>query len=400
MIADSNPLTAYGTLGTPIPTGSIASVDGDTDTRFITTGDFTIGAGTDEVQDIDFSAVPDAGSWTLIFDGEETTTLAFSDAAAAVESALNGLPNLSAVTVSGNYTAGFTVTFSGADGSQDQLLLQAGVNTLTASSIQVNLNFAETTKGILPNVEMDVEAVTAGNIPAAAGTITVIETPVAGWDSVTNLADITPGRDIESDAALRLRREETLSTAGAATVDAIRAALLEIDEVTTARVFENDSMVVNGFGRPPKSIEPVVLGGDTVEIAQTIWDTKAGGIETYGAITETAYDDSGFPHDVSFSRPTEIPIYVIVNITTDDDFPVGGEDSIKEAIVAYALTNFLIGDDVIQHKLICPTDAIDGIVTIEILIGLAPAPTLEDNIAIAEDDVAKFDTSTITVNIL
>ena len=390
---------AYGTLGTVIPAGSVVSVDGDPDARFVTTVENIIDNGTDEVQEISFSAVPDAGAWTIVFDGEETSSLAFNDNAAAVQSALNGLPNLSGVVVTGNYTDGFVVTFSGNDAEQPQPMLQIGENTNTNTSIQVNMSIVETTLGILPNVLCLLEAESTGLIQAYAGTLVVIDTPISGWDSFSNPDDIDPGREIETDAALRIRRLETLATSGAGTVEAIRSRLLEIDEVTQVRVFENDTMVTDGGGRPAKSDEAVLVGGTNQEIADTIWEVKPAGIMTHGDITVAIEDSQGFPHDIKFSRPTPVDIYVVINITTDDDFPDDGEESIKESIVAYAIANFGIGKDVLTHLLFTPLNEVIGIVDAEILVGIAPAPSTDNNVIIEDDELSDFDTSRITVNV-
>lgn len=390
--------TAYGTLGTIVTAGSIISVDGNPDSRWVTLFDYTLAAGTNEVQDIDFSAVPDAGDWTLLFDGEETGTLAYNANAAAVQSALNALSGLSAVTVSGNYSSGFTVTFAGADGQIDQPMLQMGTNDLEASSVAVTVTIVETTAGVLPNVDMNLEAESVGLINAYAGTLTVIETPISGWDSVSNELDAEPGTEIETDAELRLRRIQTLATPGVSTPDAIRSKILAIDEVDACKVFENVESVVDANGRDPHSFECVVLGGDNQEIIDVIWDNKPLGIKTFGSTSGSAVDESGTSHTVKFSRPTEINIYVIVNLTKDSSYPVFGDDAVKQAIVDYAADNFGIGDDVITVRFFSDINAISGITDIEILIGTAPTPTLDTNIAIDDDEIAAFDTSNITVN--
>lgn len=391
-------ITAYGTLSTVIPAGSIVSVDGDADARFVTLADGTIAAGTDEVQDIDFSTVPDAGNWTLVFDGDETSTLAYNDNAAAVQAALNALAALSAVTVSGDYSAGFTVTFTGADGQQDQPALQIGTNTLETSSVPVSVTFTETTPGVLPNVDIAVEAESAGLINAYATTLTVIETPVSGWDSVTNANDITAGTDIETDAALRLRRLQTLANPGTSTGDAIRATILELDNVTSCRVYENITNVVDAAGRPPHSFETVVLDGTDQDIIDAIWDNKPLGIATYGGVSGTAVDSAGTSHTVYFSRPTEIDIYVIVNLTTNSSYPAAGDAAVKAAIVEYAANNFSIGDDVITVSFFGDIYDIAGITDIEVLIDTSPGPSSDANIVIGEDEIAAFDTANITVN--
>lgn len=391
-------VTAYGTLSTVIAAGSIVSVDGNADARFVTLEDATIGAGTNEVQDIDFDAVPDSGSWTLVFDGDETSSLNYNANASTIQSALNSLSGLSDVTVLGDYSSGFTVTFAGADGSVDQPMLQIGTNTLESSSVEVSVSFTETVKGILPNVDINIEAESAGLIPAYAGTLTVIETPIAGWDSVSNDSDITAGTNVETDAELRLRRLQTLATPGTTTPDAIRAKILAIDEVDACKVFENTNNFVDAQGRPPHSFEAVVLGGDNQEIVNTIWSNKPIGISPYGSSSGTAVDNAGTNHTVYFSRPTEIDIYVIVNLTINSDYPSGGDDAVKEAIVEYALNNFGIGDDVITVRFFTPLNEIDGVTDIEILIGTSISPTTDNNILIAENEISNFDTANITVN--
>lgn len=391
---------AYGTLGTLIPLGSQVSVVGNANARYRTISDATIGAGTDEVQDIDFSAVPDAGDFTLIYAGEETSLIAFNANAAAVQTALNNLPSLSGVTVSGNFTSGFTVTFAGADGQQEQPLLIVGDNTLEAVSVPVVINIAETTPGVLPNVTISIIAVTAGAVPGFANSITVIETPISGWLLFNNPNDVELGKEIETDAELRLRREKTLATAGAATEEAIRARVLEIDEVTDARIFSNRTLVVDAFGRPPKSFETVVQGGDEQEIADTIWLVAPAGIEIHGDIVKNVVDTQGFNQIVKFSRPTQIPIYLIITVTTDSSFPIDGDTAIKEAVANYGDENFGIGDDVITTMLFCPIHTVQGILDVTIDIGTAPAPVGDANIPVADDEISFFDTANITVVVI
>jgi len=99
--------------------------------------------GEDEVQRVDFDYVPDAGGWKLDYDGETTGALAFNSAAIDVQNALNGLASLSAVTVSGDYSGGFVITFAGADGKFDHPELTIVDNTLFTSSAPVTFDTCE-----------------------------------------------------------------------------------------------------------------------------------------------------------------------------------------------------------------------------------------------------------------
>lgn len=133
-------------------------------------------------------------------------------------------------------------------------------------------------------IDVDFEAQEAGATQAPASTLTVIETPVTGWSAASNSSgDATVGRATETDTELRIRREASLQILGGATIDAIRARLInEVDGVSDALVFENDTGNVDAQGRPSKSIHCVVVGGSNTDVANKIWDVKGGGIFTFG----------------------------------------------------------------------------------------------------------------------
>lgn len=82
-----------------------------------------------------------------------------------------------------------------------------------------------------------------GPIVAPANSVNEIVTPVAGWTAVNNPTAGTLGRLRETDAELRIRRQNSLRVLGAATVEAIRARLLqEVPGVTNVFIFENKTM--------------------------------------------------------------------------------------------------------------------------------------------------------------
>lgn len=66
-----------------------------------------------EQQKIEFASVPTSGTWRIEWNSLETTDLAFNASALAVQNAINALvgPGLP-VTVSGNYTIGFTINWT------------------------------------------------------------------------------------------------------------------------------------------------------------------------------------------------------------------------------------------------------------------------------------------------
>lgn len=65
-------------------------------------------------QSIVFAEVPIAGDFKLRYSGNDTTAILFSATADDIQTALRLLPGLSYVTVSGDFSVGFSVLFNGA----------------------------------------------------------------------------------------------------------------------------------------------------------------------------------------------------------------------------------------------------------------------------------------------
>jgi len=112
-----------------------------------------------EAQLIEFSAVPDAGTWTIAYGAEITTALAFGANAAAVQAAVRLLEGLEAATVTGNYTSGFTVTFVNVESDVDDLVV---ADSLTASAAPVTTTVTETVAYVAPET---VSATVANTTP-------------------------------------------------------------------------------------------------------------------------------------------------------------------------------------------------------------------------------------------
>ena len=187
-------------------------------------------------------------------------------------------------------------------------------------------------------VDVAMRAVEYGAIAAPAATLKTIITNVAGWDTASNVEDADHGREIETDAELRLRRFLSLQIGGRSTVGGLFANLLQrIDDVFAVAVVENDGDVVDAEGRPPHSVECIVKGGLEQEILDMIWDLKAAGIATcstaIGAnnISGDVTDSQGYVHTVNYSKPTSIDLWVHIEIEVDEgSFNVGS--ALKEKV--------------------------------------------------------------------
>ena len=392
-----------GTLSTEVPIGFGASVTDDPDSSFLTVESGDIGAGIDEVQTITFSGVPTSGVFKLVHDENETADINYDDADSDVQTALNALASLSAVTVTGDFTEGFIVTFAGADGQKEQTILTITSNTLDDGA-PVDVTVSETTKGYLPFIDLRMESVETGAIVANAGSLIVIDTPTAGVSDITNISSAVIGRSVESDPELRIRREENLQTTQNGTDAGIKNKILNVDNVLQSRVTSNrtDSEVDDVPGR---SINAVVLGGADLDIAEAIESSRPCGIGTYGTTSVDVTDSEGEIVSISFSRPSEENIYFVIDIKENTDssegplFPSDGVQQIKDQILEYSTGTSGIGEDVILNKFYTPINNVSGVIGIDIFLGTAPSPTGQDNLSIENNEIASFAESRITVNV-
>lgn len=287
-----------------------------------------------------------------------------------------------------------TATISGVNGTTIPVGSQASV--VGTEDIFVTLSEVIITGG---SIDVSMESLNFGSISAAAGTLTQIETPIFGWTSITNALDAVEGLDEETDAELRVRREQSTQALGQNLIDSLFGQLSNLDGVIDVVVKDNKT-AIPADGIPAYQFLVSIKGGANASIAEIIWNNTPQGIASAGAVTEVITDAQGFPQDVKFTRPSEVDIYFKVDITTDADFPGTGSDDIKAAIVAYGEENFGIDDDVILSEFYTPINTIPGITSIDLFIGLAPSPAGTSNIVIAIDEISDYDISQVEVNIV
>lgn len=128
------------------------------------------------------------------------------------------------------------------------------------------------------------KSVVIGQIQTTANTIQTIFTAQLGVTSVNNptTASDVEGLPEETDPQLKIRRANTFYLQSVGPADAIRAALLEVPDISDSYVVENDTGgTVNTV--PAHSIWVIVTGGTPTEIAQVIYTKKAPGCGMKGS---------------------------------------------------------------------------------------------------------------------
>lgn len=201
-----------------------------------------------------------------------------------------------------------------------------------------------------------------GPIPGASTATMTIITPVADWTVADpGVNDALAGTDRETDAALRLRRRESLQISGAASVNAIRAQLRELSYVSTAIVVDNKTdypTVVSGITLPPHSYLAVVYPSPATAaaqqaIAEAIWRAAPAGIySASGAPVLTTYtatvtDVEGQAQTVRFSEALAAAQTIDIQITVDGTYGgIAGGGGAGDLALKAALVDMVTALDV------------------------------------------------------
>lgn len=161
------------------------------------------------------------------------------------------------------------------------------------------------------------------------------------------------------------------------------------------------------FGRPGKSFEIVVQGGANTDIANAILASKPAGIQAYGVTTTlTVFDIYGNPYLIGFSRPTQVPIFMTLNLTTDlqtaaqPQFNVGSIQTIQQDLIAIGnavgIGGLIIGFG--TNGLIGAFNDVPGIINYTMAFGRSASPSSNTNIPMQPEEVPAFETFNIIVS--
>ncbi len=246
------------------------------------------------------------------------------------------------------------------------------------------------------NDTVSATAVELGAVAAAAGTLTTIDTPVYGWSSVTNLAAAAEGNNEESDAALRIRRQSVAERASTVSVSALIQAISDVTGVEKVKVIENYTSSTDSYGVPPQHVWCIVYGGTAANVVAAIFEHTAGGTGTYGGSSLLHTDaTTGVEKTIYYDTPTDLNIYVTVNLTTDSDYPASGDSDIETAITAH-IEALEMGEDIIYSRFYTPVNATAGHQVDSLYIGTSPSPSGTSNISLIPQH--RPVAATITVN--
>jgi hypothetical protein len=246
-----------------------------------------------------------------------------------------------------------------------------------------------------------------------AGTIVRFEDPVSGVDAVTNpdptgdeSLGYVEGRDKETDAELKLRYENSLAGGGAATVQAVKSGIYnQDDDIVSVKVEEVRDSTNSEYG-----VRVIVLAPGVPDdvLAQAVLDSRAGGLQSFGASTGTGTLDDGTAKTESFDRATEKTIEIDATLTTSSTFPDDGTTTIEDKFIRYIggvasdgldYPGLEIGEDVVYDQVFRRAMELQGVVEADVSIGESGTALGEANVAVANDEAARTASAEITITV-
>lgn len=230
---------------------------------------------------------------------------------------------------------------------------------------------------------------TAGPIACPAGTLNKIWRAIPGWDTVNNVADGVLGRDTESRSQFEERRAASVARNAVGSLNAVQGAVLEVTDVLDAYVTENvtgSPATIRGVSVAAHSLYVSASGGDDDDVARAIWSKKAPGCNYNGNTTVAVEDTAGVyspplpSYNVSFERPTSLPILFAVVLQNNAQIPANAASQIAAAIaLAFAGadggTRARIASTILASRYYGPVSALgEWAQVLSILIGSTNVP--------------------------
>lgn len=304
--------------------------------------------------------------------------------------------------INGIQRKGGTYTYVNIEVTADRSVTLNGIDVYpvadayTISDTEGN-QFVLTTTSSIPagTSALTFRAVNVGNTEVLPNTITVPVTIILGVTGVNNPSGaLSQGVDQETDAELRERRRKSLTISNQGYTDGLLSALLNIQDVTSANVYQNRSGATDADGIPGHSIWVVVRGGTNAEIGAVMNEKVAGGVGMKGSTSVAVQQSDGSFDTYYFDRPTSQLLYADIEIT-----PLNGQvidtDALKSQIVSYF--NFSPNETVDSSSIICYIKSIQDNVAVTCQISTDNSNWGAIATPSTKDKYFYFSTSSITI---
>lgn len=217
-----------------------------------------------------------------------------------------------------------TYTLTNVEVTTDRALTLTGLSEVDAPSDAFTVSDAAGHLFYLQDTEviasggtytLSFRAADIGAVLTTPNTITTITTITLGVVSVNNPdAATSTGENEETDAALRVRRQNSVALPSIGYFAGLVGALQNLDGVSQASVFENYTSATDGDGIPAHSIWCIVMGGDAGDIANVIYLKRNAGCGMKGSVSIPLIQLDGTEFTVLFDRPTTEDLYISFDV--------------------------------------------------------------------------------------
>lgn len=330
------PIHCTGVDGTTLASGTMISSTTNPTTYLSITEDKTISRSDFNKATIKVATASEGDIYTVALNGSVYSSTSTSDDSSEI------LEGLAEVITDDD----FTITLD-----EDEALLYIEAVDTASSNVLV-LSDSLTTENVTTIINFG--TVETGDIYLPAEVITNIVKADAGLLAVTNICSYIAGQDEETDAEFRLSYADKIFNRGKDTLESIRSAILQnVQGVASVAAYENATNEYDDYGRPPHSVEMVVQGGSSTEIAQQILIKKAGGITAYGDTSVVLSGEYDEDITISFSRPTLVYVWFHLGITlsTSESIPSNYVDLLRNVVVDH-MSGLDCGTDVIPQEFV------------------------------------------------
>jgi uncharacterized phage protein gp47/JayE len=230
-------------------------------------------------------------------------------------------------------------------------------NTTVGDNLNLGTVWQLPVSAIIPpagEIEVTATCTAIGAVIADVGTITIIITPVPGWQTVNNPFPAIIGQPIETDAQLRRRQTQSVANPSQTVVLGIQGAIENLPGVHRVMVYENPTNAPDVNGIPAYSMAAIVEGGDVQEVAQAIALRKTPGSPTYGTTNVIVYDTRGIPAQINFFQLALVAINITISIKALAGYSASIQQEIVDQIILY-INTLPIGYDSYYTKMIAAT---------------------------------------------
>lgn len=191
-------------------------------------------------------------------------------------------------------------------------------------------NTINLSSGVNPAVRFRSEQL--GQVLVSPNTLTTPVTIVLGVVSVNNPSSGVLGENEEQDSELRIRRRQSVAISSFGYLNGLQAALLQLNGVTDAKVYENYTSETDANGTPAHCIWVVMDGGSSEDIANTIYSRKCPGTNMRGDVEYTIITPAQTQFVAKWDEATDTSFYIKFNIKPTSSDITFNQNAIKAYI--------------------------------------------------------------------